>query len=316
MTEEDILIILKDLNLEKIKILHNSEDTNIQFCCPFHGERRPSCGISVNKCIGKCFSCGETFNLEKLISYCKNISYKEALEYLESYKYTDDRKVSFNTLNRYEDKYVKEDRFTQPLYEIATYKSGKVISPYFEKRGFNEHDVQKFSIGWDSEQKRITIPIFWEDGSLCGVIGRAVSSNNLPRYKVYNFPKGEIVYPLKFFKPKSATCIVVEGSLDAIWGHKLGHEEVISILGASVSEAQLDLIEKSGVKQVILALDNDSAGENGCKKFYEKAKRRFVFKRLVYPENKKDMQELTKEELEKCIEEAVIYPYNKIKKIM
>jgi DNA primase len=28
---------------------------NIQVCCPFHGERRPSCGINVDTEVGHCF---------------------------------------------------------------------------------------------------------------------------------------------------------------------------------------------------------------------------------------------------------------------
>src|SRR3712207_9591869 len=42
---------------------------NVQFCCPFHGETRPSCGINVYNLTGKGFAWGETFNLAKLVPF-------------------------------------------------------------------------------------------------------------------------------------------------------------------------------------------------------------------------------------------------------
>src|SRR3712207_9047843 len=48
---------------------------NVQFCCPFHGETRPSCGINVYNLTGKCFACGETFNLAKLVAFQLEYTY-------------------------------------------------------------------------------------------------------------------------------------------------------------------------------------------------------------------------------------------------
>ena len=316
MTEEILLVILNELGLEKIKVMHGSDDTNIQFCCPFHGEKRPSCGISASKRIGKCFACGETFNLPKLIAYCKGMSYPQVYDYLQEFSYMDDRKVGFSNLKRYEDFFKCEERFTQPLYKIAPFKSGKVIHPYLEQRGFNDEDVEHFMLGWDSTEKRITIPVFWEDGELCGVIGRTTSNNVQPKYKIYEFPQSKIIYPFNFFTPIEKCAIIVEGTLDAMWLHKLGFHNAVSIINASVSNAQISLLQKAGVEHIILALDNDIAGENGCKKFYEKAKRDFCsFKRLVYPDGKKDVQEMSLEEIKVALSSVVSYPYMNIKRI-
>lgn len=316
MTEEILLVILNELGLEKIKVMHGSEDTNIQFCCPFHGERHPSCGISVSKRIGKCFACGETFNLPKLVAYCKGMTYPQVYDYLQEMHYVDDRKVTFETLKRYEDFTDKEERFIQPFYKIAPFKSGKVIHPYMEERGFDEDDVEHFMLGWDANENRITIPVFWDSGELCGVIGRTTSKTVQPKYKIYEFPQSKIIYPFNHFTPIDKSAIIVEGTLDAMWLHKLGFRNAVSIINASVSHAQISLLQKAGVEHIILALDNDTAGENGCAKFYEKSKREFrTFKRLVYPKGKKDVQDMSLDEIKTAMKNLVGYPYMNIKRI-
>ena len=47
---------------------------NVQFCCPFHHERRPSAGMHVYDEFGGCFGCGETFTLEKLVAHCMDFT--------------------------------------------------------------------------------------------------------------------------------------------------------------------------------------------------------------------------------------------------
>lgn len=310
-----MITILNNLGLDKLKILHGTDDTNIQFCCPWHGERRPSCGISVDKQAGKCFACGETFNLPKLIAQCKGYSFPEAYDFLAEFTYTDDRSIELGEIRRYDEEGEAAGDFVQPLYKIAPYKSGKVIHPYLEHRGFNEEDVQQFMLGWDSFEKRITIPVFWKNGELCGVIGRSVLKNAQPKYKIYDFPQSKIIFPYNLFTVLDKSAIIVEGTLDAMWLHKFGYKNAVSIINATVSEEQLRLLQKEGVERLILALDSDKAGERGCARLYEKAKREFQMFRFPYPEGKKDVQEMTKEELQWGFSHLLRYPYMKLKRI-
>ena len=75
--------VLHDLGFNNMRVIHSANDTNYMFCCPFHGERHPSCGISAEKEIGGCFACGQTFTLPYLVSYMKEWSMKQAFDWLE-----------------------------------------------------------------------------------------------------------------------------------------------------------------------------------------------------------------------------------------
>ena len=54
MTVEEMKNLCIDLGLEKVTV----RGDNIMFCCPYHGERNPSCGIHAEKEVGGCFACG------------------------------------------------------------------------------------------------------------------------------------------------------------------------------------------------------------------------------------------------------------------
>ena len=326
---------------------------NIQFCCPFHGETRPSAGIHVYDEIGRCFSCGESFNLVKLVAHCMNwrnsfrdkdgksyegYNYKKAEEWLEE-KYNVDKKKIYREVmgvQRIEDEELERlvTRHEMDRIKLAVFKSGKVTHNYFFSRGFTKETVRKFLIGWDSKRMRITIPVLWEDGVPCGVIGRAVlemkidGKRNEEFYKVYkygndfkyhiydNFPVGDILYPLPHFKPIDDTAIIVEGQIDAIWCHQMGFPQVLSSLGSKLSYnrrlnqcKQIDILHRLGVKKVILLRDKDEAGKKGAEHDYVLLKKEGIaVYGTDYPKDKNDPQELTASELQFMINSK--YPFN------
>ena len=69
----DILTELKSqLNANGINLLGDMKQSghNIQVCCPYHNERRPSAGIDMNTGNFHCFACQEVRMLEEVISHC------------------------------------------------------------------------------------------------------------------------------------------------------------------------------------------------------------------------------------------------------
>ena len=329
---------------------------NIQMCCPFHGETRPSCGINVYTEVGYCFSCGETFTLAKLVAHCKgwtnsfrdkdgntyeNYDYNKADEWLEE-KYNIEKKVITKEnmgIIRIEDDVEEEEqedvnkRHEMSKLKLAVFKSGKVVHSYFLERGFTKETAKKFLIGWDAKRMRITMPVLWEDGVPCGVIGRAVlemkinGERNPEFYRIYkkgndfkyhiydNFPVGDIIYPLPYFKPVDDMAILVEGQFDAIWGHEQGFPQFASTLGSKLTYnrrlgrcKQIEILQKFGVKKVLLLRDPDEAGRKGAEHDYKLLRKEgMIVYGTDYPEGKTDPQELTAEEIQSMIDNKYLF---------
>ena len=136
---------------------------------------------------------------------------------------------------------------------------------------------------------------------------------NSPKYLIYNnFKAKDTLFPLNLYK-KSDTLILVEGLLDALWLHKMQFTNTLSVISAQISRAQLEILKSLDVKTIILCLDNDKYGEAGCKKLYDNLKGNFVFKKVIFPEGKKDVQECTKEELDFMFKNLINYPVRNFK---
>lgn len=236
MIVEELVDLLYSLGLEKIR---EPKRGNIQFCCPFHADRNPSAGISLDEPhIGNCFSCGG-FTLQQLVSECKGFKrgnkhdiYK-ANNWLEEKFGTEFRRTrASRELPRYEERVNNNSRedndILYPEYKLATFRCGKATYDLFFNWGFKEQTVRDFEIGADSVYRRIVVPIRDRQEGLRGCVGRATVSDEYiqinkrytvqtlggeyvrfklpkciqnPRYFNYwNFPKEVLVFPLNKFK--------------------------------------------------------------------------------------------------------------------
>ena len=251
----------------------------IQFCCPIHGESHPSCGINADFSpendpekhlqVFHCFSCGEGgtmpyFLYKSMPDRFKSVS--EAQKYLKSkygvtYSYTYDPNT--RTVKRYEDfeESSKPMRNVLPRTTLAPFKSGKETYQYFFDRGFDLSDMQKFFIGRDLTNETVTIPAFWEDGTLAGVIGRYIDPNRPKnmRFKIYSFPKGSLIYPLDKLQVVKDTIIGVESMFDCMMLHKWGYPNTVAMMGDGMSRYQADQIAER-CRVFIDLFDHDKGG--------------------------------------------------------
>lgn len=303
---------------------------DILVCCPVHGESHPSLGISEDKQLCHCFSCGFAGNFASLLyhslpddfGYDPNNPKTNTRAYWKAKAFLKDRyeleyrmlgEKTRKTIRRYED-HAKElvnnlenNRVAIPLYKIAPYMSGKETYQYFFDRAgdFDREDLKKFMIGRDLINKTVTIPVFHEDGTLAGVLGRYISKKRRKneRYKVYDFQKGDVLYPLNHFKPINNTIILIEGNFDAMRLHKLGYTNALSKMGVELTEKQADYICKN-CDTVIDLCDNDSRGLEGRDKDQATLGNRVKFKIVDYPEHGKDPCDWSEEEIAFMIENA------------
>lgn len=351
--------VLRKLGLSagKNNVEFRDSGENIQFCCPFHGERRPSAGIHVYNETGKCFACEETFNLPKLIAHCMDFrtynggyNYHKANMWLEENFNVEYRPFELGRklirIDEDEEPVAKHinpttGRFELPRVFLAPFRGGKSTHNYFFSRGFTKETMEKFEVGWDRTRLRVTVPVYWEDGVPCGLIGRVVLPErvngklskkykktypvgNETKYHIYeNFPVGETLFPLQHFKPKDGLAIIVEGQYDCMWMHQLGFYFTLSSLGSKLAyykskklAPQIEILKRHGVTKVLLLRDNDDAGRKGIEHDAKLLRAEGILPFVAdYPEGKNDPQELTKEEVDLILDNMRPEGRKKLKRI-
>ena len=308
LTREQIKDILYEIGVTKI--IDKAGKQNLQINCPIHGESTPSMGVHTETLQVHCFACHFSGSLQWLV-YKAVDDFRSTFEVekwiSEKYGVTFDTKAqdrkALSNLRRFEDRYVQNEvenkRHELKRTVLAPYKSGKETYTYFTKRGFTKKTMQDFKIGRDLESKTVTIPVFWEDGVLCGIVGRYIDPNrpSNSRYKLYDFPKSTLTFPQDKLEVIDDTIIIVEGILDSLWLHQEGFPNAQAILGNEISKDQAKYL-KSKAKNFIVMTDNDSGGERAVQRIKDYMGREVKLFSVTYPSGKKDPQEMTKEEIQ------------------
>lgn len=120
----------------------------------------------------------------------------------------------------------------------------------------------------DIFQDRVMFPIHDLDGNVVGFTGRIYQNNNQAKYinskESVIFKKGTILF--NYHRAKSEIkrkkeIIIVEGNMDAIRMYINGVQNVVALMGTSLTNEQVSIIKSLRAK-VILMLDNDEAGES------------------------------------------------------
>ncbi len=128
--------------------------------CPFHGEKSPSFTVSPSKGIYKCFGCGKAGNAVGFVMEHEQLTYPEALKYLAR-KYQIDVKEEEVTAEQIEQKNHRESMLivtsvAQKYFSniLNNDKEGKAVGlSYFKERGFTHETIEKFQLGYSTENR-------------------------------------------------------------------------------------------------------------------------------------------------------------------
>ena len=166
---------------------------------------------------------------------------------------------------------------------------------YLEERGLTKAQVKAFGLGVakrGSMQGRLCFPIHNEDGELVAYSGRWVEDKlpkDTPRYKLpKGFEKARVLFNLHRVLADGApeTVVIVEGFWSVLRLHAAG-VPVVSCFGASLSEAQADLLVDAGVKNCILIFDGDDGGRAGVEQALPILAKRLFVRTIVLEEGVK-----------------------------
>lgn len=136
---------------------------------------------------------------------------------------------------------------------------------YYAGRSITEESVKKFWLGYSEKQDMVTIPVHSPDGLEIGFVGRSIEGKDFKNTP--GLPKSKTLFNIHRVKTASRV-YVVESSFDAIRLDQVGFPAVAT-LGANVSNAQTDLLQKY-FNDIIVIADNDEAGGNMKNKIAER----------------------------------------------
>ena len=267
--------------------------------CPFHTDSDPSFSINSETGLWVCFAgCGQG-NIKGLVSRVLDISIYEAGRWLEGYKDVATISTLKQRLHRVGNKLDEPIKRSNSSYwsdgMLKPYYNG-MMSSYIFQRGFSKEILKRYEIGYDKRTRDIIIPARDENGILIGIIRRSTTGGiryiNSPGFK-----KKSLLFGLDkvIIKVGINKVYVGEGPLDIIWMAQAGMQAV-GLLGSDMTGMQAQLLVKH-FSTVVLVLDNDSAGMKGLEMAKKRLSGKVILLRGVITEGKKDVQEMSLEEL-------------------
>ena len=323
----DALETLKsELVSNNIDLLKDIKDgpANVQITCPFHSEgqeHRPSMGVKKNGGIAHCFTCGTVVTFSELVSYCINGVKSE--QYGDKWLLNRYRDLTFETLKdsltfnefrgKDRDKLMiakcrgekldvnittgkKIQNNYVPDEELDTYRW---THPYWSKRGIvDENIIELFDLGYDRETKCITFPVRDKQGNCEFVARRSVNT------KFFQYPPGVSkplygLYELCVSGLQDEKIIVCESMIDCILLWQSNHPALA--LNGLGNDRQFKQLRELPVRHIILATDNDGAGQKARARIKENVKNK-LFSEIAFPKGIKDIGECTKEQIDNILE--------------
>jgi len=293
--ENQILELFKNYNIDVI----TDSGSELNIFCPFH-KNLNSAAFYINKKTGlwQCFnpSCAKRGNFRQLYrqitgkSYSKNIAIdpvalaKEIERGFKSEQNSNELDID-NILINYSNK-----------EEIE-------VLDQFVERGIDLETLEYFEVGYSDVKKRIVIPVRDANYKLVGFIGRATMDHQQPRY-LYNkgFKRADVLFNIQNAK-YYPSCIITEGSVDAMMVYQAGYYNVVATLGAQVSSNQIKMLKRY-FDHIIIFSDNDEAGFAMRSDIIDLCRGKKITEAKI-AEGCKDPGEMTKQQIQFSIENTI-----------
>ena len=276
--------------------------------CPFHSEKTPSFNVGSDRQSYYCFGCHEGGNAFTFLMHIENLTFPEAVRTLARECGIEVPESSGGGQSNTEILY-RANEVAQARYRKALLVPGNPALAYLEARGIAAAAVEKFQLGyapdsWDAVanalrdesispeigvrvgllaerqsgghydrlRNRVTFPICDVRGRVIGFGGRAISSDQEPKYlntpespifrkraAFYGFP--DALGPIR----SAARVVVVEGYFDRIALDLADVSNTVATCGTALTPDHVrELRRRTG--EVVLLFDGDEAGQRALEK--------------------------------------------------
>lgn len=245
------------------------------FRCHVHGDTTASASVNVLKGLWVCYACGAHGKIGEPVEYRDEDLVKDIAVLLAESKQI----------------------YTESW--LDQFDAGP-IHPYWLTR-FTPEACRRFRLGYDHGREKPCYPLRGTGGEVLGVVYRNLD----PVGPKYRYPSGVAIREMLFnYTPeRRPTVILVEGAMDAVACWEVGHD-AFAIYGASLSHAQIRLIERVAPDRVLLAFDADRAGEAAALEAAERFDQRGILTERVRWDGElyKDLAEMPRDTRRKILE--------------
>ena len=302
---EEILTLLKlSLTNGKLKDIENKGD-DILVTCPHHDgghEKTAACNIYIGNDTKlpygyfNCFVCGEKGSFLKFVAECFDAPESYAKAWL--LKNFGGELIAKNLfmgepiiLNR--NKGIKKHLDESILDQYQTW------NPYLAKRKLSREICELFKVRYDPKYRQVIFPAYDMNGNLVMLAKRSIDVKSFYLDKDVEKP----VYCLDYvMKNNIKTVLITEGPFDCLTGWEYGFPTIATF--GKISDYQIEQINKSCINIIYAAFDNDAAGRSFLETLKRKLTKRIIIIETKFPVGRKDLNDLTKEELIKVVQEA------------
>jgi DNA primase len=298
-------LVLEDYGV--LERLRRSGKEQYRGRCPIHrGEGRDAFHAHLGKNAFHCFSCGAGGNVLDLVANIEQCSLRDAASRLQRRYLAGGCATAAQRWQPGGGQLVTKKR--EGNAGLSFCLSGlDAAHPYVSGRGLSRETASRFGIGYYGGpgimSGRVAIPIHDEQGRLVAYCGRALSSDEQPRYK---FPAAFRKSAVLFNYHRAAalvdeSVVVVEGFFDSMRVHQAGFPSVVALMGAALSPDQENLLVNR-FPRMTLMLDGDEAGQAAsCAAAQRLAKRGSVHQALVAPGRQPD--QMSNDEIRRALEQ-------------
>lgn len=242
--------------------------------CPRHVDKTPSLVITPSKNLFHCFSCGCGGNILNWLMTFENMSFNNAVEKVGSLAGVDVKnlkqcsalKVYKNISRLYKsDKKECIKRIILDVSEIEKYNDE--IPDEWVEEGINSEIMKKYSIRIDHNANRIVYPVYDNDLNLIGFKGRT-RFKNYKEMKIKKYQNYQKIGTTDFFIgmkenyeniKKQNEVIIFEGIKSGMKVEEWGYDYWLSSETGWLNDDQVLILIKLGIKNVVIAYDNDVA---------------------------------------------------------
>lgn len=208
-----------------------------QFLCHVHGDSNPSASVNSLTGLWICYACGASGKVD--------------LDGIELDPYALRRRI-----------HEVEERVAASQ---VRYPEGWLN--FFDSTGPGEYWLSRYSeeicrqhrLGQTPDGKYATIPLRNHEGEVCGVIRRSLTGER-PKYK-YPFQARLSERIFNYHRATKDVIFLTEGATDAIAIDEVMPEYSMAIYGSRMSRTQTQLMFRYAPKVILVATDQDEAGD-------------------------------------------------------